>query len=63
MSRRLLDEFLAALVAMTALTVFVAAAYWAITGLSPWPEPLLAEIAAFGSGLGLLTLTSPRSRN
>jgi hypothetical protein len=58
----MLEEFIAALAAMTGLTAFVAGAYWAITGISPWPEPLLAEIAAFGSGLGLLTLTSPKSR-
>lgn len=53
---------LAATLAMTVLAVVVAVLYWAITGLSPWPGLVLGEIAGFGFGIALLSLSSPRRR-
>ncbi len=53
---------LAATLAMTVLAVVVAGLYWAITGLSPWPGLVLGEIAGFGFGIALLSLSSPRRR-
>ena len=58
----LLEEVLAATLAMTVLAVVVAVLYWAITGLSPWPGLVLGEIAGFGFGIALLSLSSPRRR-
>ena len=58
----LLEETLAASAAMTALAVVVAVLYWFITGLSPWPGLVLGELAGFGFGITLLSLTSPRRR-
>ena len=58
----LLEEVLAATLAMTVLAVVVALLYWLITGLSPWPGLVLGEIAGFGFGIALLSLTSPRRR-
>ena len=58
----LLEEAMAAVVAMTAISAFVAALYWLLTGQSPWPHVILAEFLSFGVGIGLLTLTSPRRR-
>ena len=56
----LVEETLAATVAMTALSVAVALVYRLVTGFSPWPELILAEIAAFGTGIALLAFGSPR---
>ena len=58
----LLEEVLAASAAMTVLAVVVAVLYWVITGLSPWPGLVLGEIAGFGFGIALLSLSSPRRR-
>jgi hypothetical protein len=58
----LLEEAMAAIVAMTALSAFVALLYWFLTGQSPWPYVVLAEFLSFGVGIGILTLTSPRRR-
>ncbi len=58
----LLEEVLAATLAMTVLAVVVAVLYWLITGLSPWPGLVLGEIAGFGFGIAPLSLTSPRRR-
>jgi len=59
----LIEEFLSAITAMVALIALIAALYWVFTGLSPWPELILALIAVFGSGVGMLTLLSPRRRS
>ena len=58
----LLEEVLAASAAMTVLAVVVALLYWVITGLSPWPGLVLGEMAGFGFGIALLSLSSPRRR-
>ena len=58
----LLEEVLAATAAMTVLAVVIATLYWAITGLSPWPGLVLGEVAGFGFGIALLSLSSPRRR-
>jgi len=58
----LLEEVLAASAAMTTLAVVVAVLYWLITGLSPWPGLVLGELAGFGFGIALLSLSSPRRR-
>jgi hypothetical protein len=58
----LAEEFIAASIAMAALIGIVSFIYWAFTGNSPWPTFVLAQLAVFGSGIGLLTLTSPRRR-
>ena len=56
----LIEETLAACVAMTSLGVLIAFLYWLFTGLSPWPFLVLGEIAGFGFGIVLLALTSPK---
>ena len=58
----LIEEALVATVCMTALGAFIALAFWAITDISPWPFIVLSETAAFGIGIALLTLASPRQR-
>ncbi len=47
---------------MTVLAVLIAALYWLVTGLSPWPGVVLGELIGFGFGLSLLALTAPRRR-
>jgi hypothetical protein len=59
----LAEELLAATVAMTLLIVAISALYWLFTGYSPWPELVLGQVVIFASGLGVLTLTSPRRRS
>lgn len=56
----LVEETLAACLAMGCLGVVVALAFWLMTGLSPWPMVALAEVAGFGFGVALLALGSPR---
>jgi uncharacterized RDD family membrane protein YckC len=56
----LLEELIAATVAMTLLGLIVALLFWLVTGLSPWPGLVLGELAGFGFGIILLTLTAPR---
>ncbi|RLT43485.1 MAG: hypothetical protein DWI58_03965 [Chloroflexi bacterium] len=58
----LLEEFLIALVLMTVLAVIVALLFWWVTGQSPWPYVVIAEIGAFGWGTAMLALASPRNR-
>jgi hypothetical protein len=59
----LIEETLVATVAMTGLGVVVAALYWFIMGLSPWPFLVMGEIAGLGFGIVLLALTAPRRRS
>ena len=58
----LLEEFFIALVTMTILAVIVAVLFWWVTGHSPWPYVIIAEIGAFGWGTAMLALASPRRR-
>lgn len=58
----LLEETLAAIVAMTALSAAVALVYWLLTGISPWPFVILGEVAGFGIGVAVFALTAPRRR-
>jgi uncharacterized RDD family membrane protein YckC len=59
----MLEEFLVATVAIVALLAFISLLYWLFTGSSPWPELVLAQAMIYGSGIGVLTLTSPRRRS
>ncbi|MBI2941863.1 MAG: hypothetical protein HYY04_15645 [Chloroflexi bacterium] len=60
----LIEETLAASIAMAVLAGLVALLYWLMTGLSPWPIVILGEMAGFGFGIAVLALTAPRlSRN
>ena len=56
----LVEELIAGTVTMTLLSAFIAFAYWALTGQNPWPYVILAELVAFGFGVGLLALCSPK---
>jgi uncharacterized RDD family membrane protein YckC len=56
----LLEELIVAAVAMTALGAIVAALFWVFTGLTPWPFLVLSEIGAFGFGIVLLAVTTPK---
>jgi len=58
----LLEEALVASVSMTILAAFIALSFYALTGISPWPFVILSECGAFGMGIILLTLSSPRRR-
>ncbi|MBI4497961.1 MAG: hypothetical protein HY689_08700 [Chloroflexi bacterium] len=58
----LVEETLAATVAVTFLGGVIALLFWLFTGLSPWPMLILAEIGALGLGIALLALRSPRRR-
>ncbi len=58
----LLEEFFVALVTMTILAAIVAVLYWWVTGHSPWPYVIIAEVGAFGWGTVMLALSSPRGR-
>ena len=57
----LLEEFLVAGAAMILVGVIFAVGFDLVTGLSPWPFVVLAEIAGFGWGTVMLALTSPRN--
>ncbi len=59
----LLDETLNAAIAMAVLSIVIAVSYWLLTGESPWPILILAEIAGFGFGVAVLALTSPRRQD
>jgi hypothetical protein len=59
----LLEELVAATVAIAALLAFISLLYWLFTGSSPWPELVLTQLLIYGSGVGVLTLTSPRRRS
>jgi hypothetical protein len=56
----LVEEALVAVLAISVLIAVIALLYWLSTGLSPWPLVVLAEIAAFGTGMAVLLATSPR---
>jgi hypothetical protein len=58
----LLEEALVATVSMAILAAFIALSFYALTGISPWPYVILSEFTAFGMGIILLTLSSPRGR-
>ncbi|MEI6137502.1 MAG: hypothetical protein WCQ48_08875 [Chloroflexota bacterium] len=60
--RRLLRETGVALVLMLTIAVAVAILYVAVTGLSPWPYLVIAEIGAAGWGTAMLALCSPARR-
>ena len=62
MTDPLIEETLVAAVAMTALGILVALMFWLVTGLSPWPMVVLAEIGGFGFGTALLALAVPKRR-
>ena len=57
---QVLEEIVAAILAISAIEALVALLYWAFTGISPWPFVILAEAVAFGPGVALLSLTSPK---
>jgi len=59
----LLEEAIAASLAMGGLAALITLLYWLLTGLSPWPALILAELAGFGPGVALLSLTSPKRRS
>ena len=58
----LIEDTLAALMATSVLGVVIALAYWALTGISPWPIVVLGEIGGLGFGVAILALSSPRRR-
>jgi hypothetical protein len=62
MQNSLPQELIAASISITALIVAISAIYWAFTQ-SRWPCVVVAQVVVFGSGLGVLTLTSPRRRS
>jgi hypothetical protein len=63
LSNSILQELIAASFSMAVLIAAVSGIYWAFTGESPWPWVVVAQVIVFGSGLGVLTLTSPRRRS
>jgi hypothetical protein len=58
----LIEEAIIATISMFIVGTFIALAFWEITDISPWPFVVLSETAAFGIGIVLLTLASPRNR-
>ena len=56
----LLEEAFVAACVMTAIGAAIAFFYWVLTDLSPWPYVVLCEVAAFGFGVVLLALSSPK---
>jgi hypothetical protein len=58
----LVEDTLAALLATVVLGVVVAAMYWLLTGISPWPFVVLGETGGLGFGVAALALCSPRRR-
>ena len=60
--RRLLRETGIAAVLMFTIAVVVAVMFRAVTGLSPWPYVIIAEIGAAGWGTVMLALSSPARR-
>jgi F0F1-type ATP synthase assembly protein I len=59
----IVQDGLVALVFSLILGAFIAYMFWHMTGLSPWPMVILAEIAGFGFGLAILAITAPRRRD
>ena len=58
----LLEDTLAALLATSVLGAVVAALYWLLTGISPWPFEVLGEAGGLGFGVAMLALCTPRRR-
>lgn len=58
----LIEDTLAALLATSILGAVVAAMYWVLTGLSPWPFVVLGETGGLGFGVAMLALCAPRRR-
>ena len=56
----LVEDTLAALAATSLLGAAIAVAYWALTGISPWPFVVLGEVGGLGFGVAMLALCSPR---
>jgi len=55
----LIEEIILGTIAMAALGAVIAMAFWLLTGISPWPFLVLAEIVGLGWGIVLLALASP----
>ncbi len=55
----LIEEIILGTIAMAALGAVIAIAFWLLTGISPWPFLVLAEIVGLGWGIVLLALASP----
>lgn len=60
--RALVEEMVAAVVAMSLLATVIALIFWFATKQSPWPVLVLAEVISFAWGLVLLIATSPTLR-
>ena len=60
--RRLLRETGVAALLMLFIGVAVTLLYVAVTGLSPWPYVIIAELGAAGWGTAMLALCSPARR-
>ncbi|MGE3858167.1 MAG: hypothetical protein AB7G21_14530 [Dehalococcoidia bacterium] len=60
--RRLLRETGVAAVLMFTIAVVVAVLFRVVTGMSPWPYVIIAEIGAAGWGTAMLALSSPARR-
>ena len=60
--RKMVEEMVAASVAMTLLATLIALVFWFTTKQSPWPFLILAEVVSFVWGLILLIATSPSWR-
>jgi len=58
----LVEETIAATVAVAMLGVVLTLFFWLATGISPWPGIVLGELVGLGTGIPLLALTSPRRR-
>jgi hypothetical protein len=58
----LLEELILGTLAMVALGAVIAGAFWLLTGISPWPFVVLAEVIGLGWGIILLALASPYHR-
>jgi hypothetical protein len=58
----LVEETIAATLAVALLGVVLTVFFWLATGVSPWPGIILGEIVGLGMGIPLLALTSPRRR-
>ena len=56
----LIEEAFVAAGVMGLIGAAVAFFYWLLTDLSPWPYVVLCEVAAFGFGIVLLALSSPK---
>ena len=60
--RKVVEEIVAASVAMALVATLIAFIFWFTTKQSPWPFVVLAEVVSFAWGLILLIATSPTWR-